>query len=143
MPPRLVALSVKQPWAALLVAGVKAIEVRKWSTRRRGPVLIHAAKVPDDRPVAWSHITTPELAALAELRGGLIGYGEIDDCRIYRTSHEFADEANLHLNDAGWFLPPRLYGFVFRNVRPIPYHPYTGQTMFFGVEGYAPPDATA
>lgn len=140
MTTRLVALSVKQPWAALLVAGVKSIEVRKWPTKRRGPVLIHASKVPDERPHGWARIATPELAALAELRGGFIGIGDLDGCRTYSTVPDFAAESDLHLNDAAWFVPPRLYGFLFRNVRAIPYHPYTGQTLFFGVEGYAPPD---
>ena len=41
------ALSLKQPWAALLVYGRKTVEVRRWATKRRGPVLIHAARVPD------------------------------------------------------------------------------------------------
>src|SRR4051794_31022472 len=50
------ALSLKQPWAALLVHGVKTIEVRRWPTARRGRVLIHAARVPDDRPEAWSRV---------------------------------------------------------------------------------------
>ena len=48
------ALSLKQPWAALVVAGRKAIEVRKWPTGVRGRVFIHAARVPDDRPEAWT-----------------------------------------------------------------------------------------
>src|SRR5947199_331497 len=46
------ALSFKQPWAALLVHGLKSIEVRVWPIARRGPVLIHAARIPDPRPDA-------------------------------------------------------------------------------------------
>jgi hypothetical protein len=37
-------LSVRQPWAALIVSGHKDIENRTWSTRYRGPVLIHASQ---------------------------------------------------------------------------------------------------
>ena len=37
------ALSLWQPWASLLVAGVKQIETRSWPIRHRGPLLIHAA----------------------------------------------------------------------------------------------------
>lgn len=40
------ALSVKQPWASLIVSGLKDIENRSWSTNYRGPILIHASKVP-------------------------------------------------------------------------------------------------
>ena len=36
------ALSIRQPWAELIVAGLKDIENRTWRTDYRGPVLIHA-----------------------------------------------------------------------------------------------------
>jgi len=36
-------LSVKQPYAILLVSGIKKIEYRSWSTRYRGKMLIHAS----------------------------------------------------------------------------------------------------
>jgi activating signal cointegrator 1 len=35
-------LTVKQPWASLITAGVKTIETRSWSTKYRGPLAIHA-----------------------------------------------------------------------------------------------------
>jgi hypothetical protein len=38
------ALTVIQPWASLLAAGAKRYETRTWSTRYRGPLLIHASK---------------------------------------------------------------------------------------------------
>src|SRR6478672_6968545 len=78
-----VAISVKQPWAALIVAGLKTVEVRTWPTRRRGAVLIHAGKVADDRPEGWDRISTPHLREAAELRGGVIGVAEIAACRGY------------------------------------------------------------
>lgn len=34
------ALSVRQPWASLIASGRKTIELRSWSTKYRGPVLI-------------------------------------------------------------------------------------------------------
>lgn len=40
--PRL-ALSVRQPWAWLIVTGHKPVENRSWSTRMRGPIFIHAS----------------------------------------------------------------------------------------------------
>ncbi|MCB2188832.1 MAG: ASCH domain-containing protein [Deltaproteobacteria bacterium] len=36
-------LSIRQPWASLIVAGMKDVENRSWATKYRGPVLIHAA----------------------------------------------------------------------------------------------------
>lgn len=38
------ALTIRQPWASLIAAGVKTLETRSWSTRYRGPLLIHAGK---------------------------------------------------------------------------------------------------
>lgn len=39
------ALTIRQPWASLIAAGVKTIETRSWSTKHRGPLAIHAGKV--------------------------------------------------------------------------------------------------
>jgi hypothetical protein len=137
-PDTLVALSVKQPWAALLVAGVKTVEVRTWATRRRGPVLIHASKVPDDRPEGWS-LVTPELAELAALRGGIVGIGELADCVRYNNEDAFAAACAAHRNAPEWFRPAGLFGFVFQNLHPIAYHPCPGQTMFFTVSDFTLP----
>jgi hypothetical protein len=127
------ALSVKQPWAALLVHGRKTVEVRRWPTTRRGRVLIHAARVPDERPEAWAHVP-PELLETAQLFGGILGAGEITDCLTYRTVETFQRDQARHLNDPSWFQPPLLYGFAFANLRVLPFRPYSGWMRFFPVE---------
>ena len=38
------ALTIRQPWASLIAAGMKTIETRSWSTKYRGPLAIHAGK---------------------------------------------------------------------------------------------------
>lgn len=38
------ALTVWQPWASLIAAGLKLHETRGWPTNQRGPLVIHAAK---------------------------------------------------------------------------------------------------
>jgi hypothetical protein len=38
------ALSIRQPWAWLIIHAGKDIENREWRTSFRGPVLIHASK---------------------------------------------------------------------------------------------------
>ncbi|MBA4063464.1 MAG: hypothetical protein C0501_07080 [Isosphaera sp.] len=133
-PERWVALSVRQPWAALLVAGVKTVEVRTWPTRRRGPVLIHAGRLPDERPDGWALLDTPELRAWVGLGGGVIGVADLVDCVRYDTAEAFAAAEAEHRNPPDWFRPPRLYGFAFRNPRPVAFRPFTGQTFFFPVE---------
>lgn len=41
------ALSVRQPWAFLIVQGIKEEEYRSWTTDYRGRLLIHASKKTD------------------------------------------------------------------------------------------------
>lgn len=41
-------ISVRQPWAWLLVNGVKKVENRTWETSYRGPLLIHASRTTVD-----------------------------------------------------------------------------------------------
>src|SRR5262245_18874023 len=89
-PEPLVALSCKQPWAALIVTGVNTVEVRTWPTRRRGRLLIHASKTADERPEGWALVTTPELLELARLRGGVIGVADLAGCVDYPTAEAFA-----------------------------------------------------
>jgi hypothetical protein len=127
------ALSLKQPWAALLAHGRKTIEVRRWPTARRGRVLIHAARVPDQRPQAWAHVP-PELLETAQLLGGILGAGDITDCLTYRTVEAFQSDQARHLNDPSWFQPPLLYGFAFTNLQALPFRPYSGWMRFFPVE---------
>ena len=40
-------LSLKQPFAELILQGRKTIELRRWNTNLRGDFLIHASKNPD------------------------------------------------------------------------------------------------
>ena len=126
------ALSIKQPWAALLVAGRKTVEVRRWPTQIRGPVYIHAARLIDQRPAGWILLPT-DLMSLARLTGGLIGTAELSSCVVYRTPDGFARDVVRHLNDPAWFALPRMYGFTFRAAQPVPFVPCKGSVRFFKV----------
>jgi hypothetical protein len=135
MPGERPALSVRQPWAALLVAGRKTVEVRTWPTSVRGPVLIHAGKIADKRPDGWRWVDTPELSTAAELLGGVVGLADLVECLAYRSAEAFAADQPRHRNAADWFKPPVLYGFRFENARPVRFLPFKGNTFFFKVEG--------
>jgi hypothetical protein len=128
------ALSLKQPWATLLAHGHKTIEVRKWATKVRGRVFIHAARIPDERTEAWALLDHyPDLLEEAQQLGGILGVGQLWNCLAYRTLAGFANDSVHHLNDPSWFQPPVLYGFVFRGLRPLPFRPYPGWMRFFDV----------
>jgi hypothetical protein len=131
MPPTY-ALSLKQPWAALVAHGRKSVEVRAWPTVRRGRVLIHAARVPDPRPEAWAHVG-PDLADAARLVGGIVGAAELTGCTEYRSAAEFVLDRLLHLNDPAWFRPPVLYGFLFSRPKVVPFRRLPGNVRFFRV----------
>jgi hypothetical protein len=130
---KLYALSLKQPWAALVVRGTKTIEVRSWPTARRGRILIHAARIPDERPQAWAHVDA-ELESLARQKGGIIGAAELMGCVHYRSVETFTADLEHHLNEADWFVPPVLYGFRFADAQVLPFHAYPGWMRFFPVE---------
>jgi hypothetical protein len=126
------ALSLKQPWAALLVHGHKTIEIRRWPTARRGRVLIHASRQSDPRPAAWS-LVPEDLQAAASLRGGIVGSAELADCVSYEGRAAFVADARRHLNDPRWFRLPLMYGFVFADARPLAFRPCRGWFRFFQV----------
>lgn len=126
------ALSLKQPWATLLVHGLKTIEVRKWKTAPRGRIFIHAARVPDERPHGWA-LVKPEWLAEARCGGGIIGEGDLVKCVTYRTREAFSADKEKHLNDPEWF-EPILYGFVFENLSVRPFWKYPGWMRFFPVD---------
>lgn len=126
-------LSVRQPWAWLIVTGLKDIENRVWPTTFRGPFLIHASQGMtrdeyDDAELLLSSIGPDKLVArnirlpaYHELaRGGIVGAVEIVDC--------------LQHSDSPWFFGP--YGFVLRNAQQLPFFPMPGKLRFFK----APPE---
>jgi hypothetical protein len=69
------ALSIRQPWAWLIVHGHKDIENRTWTTTFRGRFLVHAGRTFDPEGYRWVRrelsIEMPEPAAFD--RGGIVG----------------------------------------------------------------------
>lgn len=123
------ALSIRQPWAWLVVHGGKNVENRTWPTRFRGRFLIHAAKGCTEREFdeavgfVWTNLgsqVTHKIPPFDRLeRGGIIGEAELVSC---------AGCPGSALNSP-WFTGP--YGFVLRNVRPLPFQPCRGALGFF------------
>lgn len=138
MSPTLLALSIRQPWAGLIVAGRKSIEVRTWPTAHRGPLLVHASKVRDERPEATQWVT-PAVAPFCELTGGVIGLVDLIECRDYRTPPEFLADRAAHLNAPHWFQLQGLFGFRLANPVRVTFFPCSGQTRLFHVTGFEMP----
>lgn len=124
----MIALSIRQPWAWMIIHGGKDIENRDWRTTLRGRILVHAAKgmTRDEWSDAWDFASgsgagPKALDAGVTLqsieRGGIVGSVEIIDC---------VSESNSR-----WFMGK--YGFVLRNPRPLPFIPFKGRLGFFDV----------
>lgn len=78
------ALSVRQPWAWLIVEGHKNIENRWWHTYHRGPLLIHASAkhITRDEQIMFAALCDREgIAMPTELPyGGIVGYVDMYAC---------------------------------------------------------------
>lgn len=68
------ALSIRQPWAQMIVTGEKNVENRDWSTGFRGRIYVHAGKIPDG---PMSEI--PSYIAASQF-GAIVGEVDIVDC---------------------------------------------------------------
>lgn len=101
---RLPVLSIRQPWAWLIVNGYKDVENRTWPTHFRGKVLIHAGKKWDEgiMPADIKAMYGIEVPRRLET-GGIVGMAEITDC--------------VNKSKSPWFFGP--YGFTLANAKPL------------------------
>lgn len=116
------AISLRQPWAWLVVHGHKDIENRTRATCFRGRVLIHASahRLRGEYRAAESlcvqlGITLPSFHELE--RGGIVGAVRIKGC--VSASH------------SPWFTGP--YGYVLSEPEPLAFRPLPGRLGFFAV----------
>lgn len=122
-------LSIRQPWASLIVAGIKNIENRSWPTHYRGPLLIHAGKAKpshEERMIVASMLLQAgeDIAAIEEtlLYGGIIGITTLVDVKHSSVS----DAGDWGVDDAfHWHL---------RDMRPLPFKATMGRLGLFEVE---------
>ena len=103
------ALSIKQPWADFIAAGIKKIENRNTLKNFRGRFLIHASKQFDHEGLEWIHenIGYEALAEGTFQTGGIIGEAEIYDCVTESDDPWFMGPNGLLIRDAMWkrFIP--------------------------------------
>lgn len=130
------ALSIRQPWAWLIVNGFKDIENRSWRTKYRGPVLIHASAAKpsmDDYSAvidillknrlydvdfpSFNNFIMPENwpGHRGIERGGIVGIATITGC--------------VDASPSPWFFGP--VGFQLSGAKPLPFLPMKGRLSFF------------
>lgn len=121
------ALSIKQPWAELILQGKKTIEIRSWNTKYRGYFLIHTSKKLDMEAIELFDINLEKL-----LCGYILGYAKLSDVVVYKSEEEFMKDKNRHLSIQGKAKYP-VYGFVLKDVHRIKPIEYKGRFGFFEV----------
>lgn len=124
-PDPLPALSIRQPWAWLIVNGYKDIENRDTLKNFRGDFLIHAGGVYDRKWREKIHLGMVKLIdAVIDSKfqnfryGGIIGHATISGC--------------VEKSDSPWFVGK--YGLLIKNPKPLPFTPCKGKLSFFKPE---------
>ena len=84
-------LSLKQPYAELIVSGKKTIELRTWNTKFRGEFLIHASKKVDKEACERNKIDPKSL-----ITGAIIGKAILYDVKAYDSKNSFLRDKNKH-----------------------------------------------
>lgn len=117
------ALSIRQPWAWLIINGGKDIENRSWHTKLRGRFLVHAAQGMTRKE--WSNAVVfcnehrlplpPHFSKLQ--RGGIIGSVELVD--------------SLDTSDSPWYMGEK--AFLLVDPELVPFVPLKGRLNFFQV----------
>ena len=102
------ALSIKEPWAKMIFAGVKTIETRTWKTKYRGKLLLCASKIPK-----------------TNLSGLAFAIADLVDVRPMTKEDE---------KDACCEIYPKANSWVLKNVKIIPLFKIKGQLSLFEVE---------
>lgn len=118
------ALSIRQPYAWLIVSGLKDIENRSWRTLHRGPLLIHAAaRYSRSDHAYFDNVISRDfgirLPDFGEMQlGGIVGQVDVTDCVAEHMSR---------------WKNPESFGFVLANARPLPFLQIRGRLGLFDV----------
>lgn len=109
----LAVLSIKQPWAQLIIDKKKNIEIRTWTTDYRGELYIHTGRNPDKFGLDIFGYEDKNL-----IHGALIGKCILTDVINYDNRNDFVNDTEKHLNLPEWYRSP-LFGFLLQNCQKI------------------------
>lgn len=121
-------LTIKQPFATLIVEGLKEYEFRTWKTNYRGEILIHAGKGVDKKAMKKY-----EYLGLEYPKGCIIGKATITDCiKIDDNARKILKEKNSIIysniiDNKDW----NGYGFKLENVEKLENIEVCGKLSFW------------
>lgn len=116
-------LSIKQPFAELILQGKKKIELRKWNTNFRGEFLIHASKIPDEKAMKKFGFDKLPL-------GVIVGKANLIGVKKYKDEEKHNKDKYIHLASSYW----GNYGFILENPERINPIPAKGKLGFWDFE---------
>ncbi len=114
------AITIKQPWATLIINGYKKHEFRSWKTKYRGELLIHAGKGIDKKAM-----NKVEYLNLEYPLGKILGKVTLKDCIDMTTKfkHQLFNDNKLIYGDV---INQRGYAWELDN--PIKFDKYIDAT---------------
>lgn len=125
-------LSLKQPYAELLVSCKKTMEVRTWNTNFRGQFLVHASKKINEEACERLKIDQAKLVT-----GAIIGKANLYEVISYGSKNSLMKDKDKHFADSNY--EKLEYGFLINYAKrldiPIP---NSGKLGFFNVESNGP-----
>jgi hypothetical protein len=116
------ALTIRQPWAELILRGRKPFELRTWRTNYRGPLVIHAAAKIDAWDARHFGLDPEKLTTSA-----FVGFASLLDVRPY--TREDARLLKKQRAGYGWF--PGNLSWVLKKPRRISPVKAKGQLSLF------------
>ncbi len=125
----MITLSIRQPWAWLIIHAGKDIENREWRSTFEGRIQIHAGKTMGraeyEHAVVSCEVVSDKTGRLIQLPppseiplGGIVGSVEIFGC--------------VTESESPWVCGA--YGFLLRDPRPSEFYPVMGRLGFFDVK---------
>lgn len=116
-------LAIRQPWASLIIEGLKDVEIRTMPTKINEYIAIYASRTkPKQSDLEW-------LASYLELddymdycanppTGKIIGTALLFRCEHYEGIIDFSKEINFHLCNPEWY-NSKMYGWELANPEPL------------------------
>ena len=114
------AITIKQPFASLIAAGLKEYEFRTWKTKYRGEILIHAGKGVDKKAMKkFEHLYLEYPSGCIIAKVTLADCIKVDDELRKKLSERNAEIYSSIIKHTEW----EGYGFKLENIvktEPIP-----------------------
>ena len=124
------AISIKQPWAHLIIQGKKTIEIRSQGTNYRGKLIIHASGNLDKNDFLNANIDLKTMDSFDQKK--LIGV--VDLINVVKLDSDLWEKLRgQHIIPGRWIEIRHKYAWIFKDPQPIDPIEYNGLPSMFSV----------